>query len=964
MKCLALFSTSLMYFGRLFAVCLILSQSVSAEESTSVSQENTQAAAQRLLTEADQFRTQGKAEDLRQAVARYDQAAVMLEKLSDSEQEVTALNAACKLQYQMGEPKRAIERCEHSALIAKGAKNIAGEALALNNLGLAYAALGQKQVALEHYRSALALRQQIGDQQGQAGTLNNLGLVYVDLGEIEKALNYYNQALPIMKKLGNQYAEATILNNIGLLYSNIGEKEKALEYYSQALPIAKAVNARNAQVNTLNNLGILYSSLGEKRKAINYLNQALVLEKEIGDQRGESTTLNNIGAIYSQLGDQERSLEIYAEALFLARKISSQSNEARALENIGVTYRRLNHPEEAIENYSLALPLWRITKERSGEATTLINLGEIYAEIGNEQKADQFFSQAKAVAKEINNRELLFQSLALEAKSLLHFNHLNAAHKSLKESLSMVEALRVDAPNSDLRTSFFATAQEYYQLDIDVLMALHKDHPNAGFAAEALELNERQRARRLLDLLAESRTNIRQGVASELLEKEASLRQRLKGKQLKLQNLSDSDAKVGVQKEIGDLLQQFDALIAEIRNASPNYATLTQPQPLKLAQIQQQLDANTVLLEFSLGKEQGYLWAVTKKSLKSYSLPKISKVEAATRAFLGLVHSPTSPPLELQKAGQALSTLLLGHVVNQLGNKRLVIVADGLLQQVPFAALPSKNAEVLLDRHEIVSLPSTTTLATLRQVFRNRPMAPKLAAIFADPVFDPKDVRVTGSPVLKKTELALTRSAFQRSSEDLGLSGSLPRLQATRREADLIAGLAPGEMTRKYVDFSANLAAATEDDLSQFRMVHFATHGLIDPIHPEFSGLVLSLIDEKGQPQDGYLRLEDIYNLKLSAEVVVLSACESALGREVQGEGLIGLTRGFMYAGTPRVVASLWNVDDLSTAALMGSFYKGMLKDNLPTAAALRQAQLKLKRELRWQSPYYWAAFGLQGEWR
>ncbi len=948
----------------MLAVSLVLAQSVYAEEPTSVSQGQEQEQAKRLLKEADQFRAQGTATDLKEAISRYDQAAVLLEKLGDAENEVLALNASCKIQYQMGEQKQAIERCERSLEIAKRANNLSGEALALNNLGLAYAALGQSAVALKHYHQALVLRQQIGDQQGQAGTLNNLGLVYVDLGEIEKALNYYNQALPIMKKLGNQYAEATILNNIGLLYSNIGEKEKALEYYSQALPLAKAANARNAQANTLNNLGILYSTLGEKRKGLEYLNQALVLEKEIGDQRAESATINNIGSIYSQLGEQEKALEIYADALALARKISSQSYEARTLENIGVAYKKLKKPNKAIESYSLALPLWRITKERSGEASTLLNLGEIYSEVGKEAKAEQSFSQAKAVAKAINNRELLFQALAYEAKFLQKFNHLEAAHKSLKESLAMVEMLRVDAPNSDLRTSFFATAQEYYQLDIDVLMALHKEHPHAGFAAEALELNERQRARRLLDLLAESRTNIRQGVASELLEKEASLKQQLKGKQLKLQNLSDSDAKVGVQKEIGDLLQQYDALLAEIRKASPNYAALTQPQPLKLAQIQAQLDANTVLLEYSLGKKQGYLWAVTKKSLKSYSLPKISKVEAATRKFLGLVHSPTSPPLELQKAGQALSTLLLGNVVNQLGNKRLVIVADGLLQQVPFAALPSKNVEVLLDRHEIVSLPSATTLATLREVFRNRPMAPKLAAIFADPVFDPKDVRVAGSPVLKKTELALTRSAFQRSSEDLGLSGSLPRLQATRREADLIAGLAPGEMTRKYVDFSANLAAATEDDLSQFRMVHFATHGLIDPIHPEFSGLVLSLIDEKGQPQDGYLRLEDIYNLKLSAEVVVLSACESALGREVQGEGLIGLTRGFMYAGTPRVVASLWNVDDLSTATLMGGFYQGMLKDKLSTAAALRQAQLKLKRELRWQSPYYWAAFGLQGEWR
>ena len=269
----------------------------------------------------------------------------------------------------------------------------------------------------------------------------------------------------------------------------------------------------------------------------------------------------------------------------------------------------------------------------------------------------------------------------------------------------------------------------------------------------------------------------------------------------------------------------------------------------------------------------------------------------------------------------------------------------------------------LITDHEIVYLPSASTMAVLRREQNSRPSAEKHVAVLADPVFDPKDPRVkaeTGGPVSKDEA---NRLQLERAVREAGLSG-FDRLRSTRREAEEIIAFTHHGKTLKALDFDASRAMATSEGLAQYRIVHYATHGLLNSQYPELSGLVLSLVDEKGQPQNGFLRAHEVYNLKLGAELVVLSGCQTALGKEVQGEGLLSLTRGFMYAGAPRVVASLWRVPDKATAELMKRFYRGVLVEGLTPAAALRTAQVALWKESRLSAPYYWAAFVLQGEWK
>jgi CHAT domain-containing protein len=278
--------------------------------------------------------------------------------------------------------------------------------------------------------------------------------------------------------------------------------------------------------------------------------------------------------------------------------------------------------------------------------------------------------------------------------------------------------------------------------------------------------------------------------------------------------------------------------------------------------------------------------------------------------------------------------------------------------------------------HEVVSIPSASTLAVLRRELRGRAPAPKVAAVFADPVFDSSDERVSGARRAGEgggnaaaegdPDQAAKQAEAARPWAPAGLAdetSALQRLPFTRSEADAILALAPPALRKAALGFDASRAAVMDEDLGEYRIVHFATHSFLNSAHPELSGIALSMVDRQGRPQDGYLRAHEVFNLKLRAELVALSGCRTGLGKEVKGEGVFGLTRGFMYAGARRVLVSLWDVQDEATALLMSRFYEGLLgPKRLPAAAALREAQIRAWREGRWQAPYYWAGFVIQGE--
>ncbi|MBO3457867.1 CHAT domain-containing protein [Aetokthonos hydrillicola] len=912
------------------------------------------------------------------ALTYYNQALRLTRAVGDKLGEATTLNNIGSVYSDLGEKQKGLTYYNHALPLIRAVRDKSGEARTLNNIGGIYSDLGEKQKALTYYNQALRLSRAVGDKSGEARTLNNIGGVYSDLGEKQKGLTYYNQALRLRRAVGDKSGEATTLDNLGGVYLHLGDWQKALTYLNQALPLRRAVSDKSGEATTLNNIGLVYSDVGDWQEALTHFNQALPISRAVGYKSGEAATLNNIGTVYLYLGEKQKALTYLNQALPLSRAVGDKSGEATTLNNIGGVYSDLGNNQKALTYLNQILPLRRAVGDKWGEATTLNNIGGIYSNLGNNQKALTYLNQALPLSRAIGDKFGEARTLGNLAELKRNQGNLEQSLKQIKASIKIIEELRTKVVNKDLQSSYFASVQRYYKLYIDILMQLHKKQPSGGYDALALQISERSRARGLLELLIEAHADIRKGVDPKLLATERQLQQNIDSTAQQLQELSSKpntdDTIAKLKLEIENLLSQQSELQTKIRLSSPKYAAIKYPQPLNLEQIQQQLDSDTLLLEYSLGKKHSYLWAVTPNSIDTYQLPDKKQIENAALEFgnnLQLSYDSL--------VGNKLSQIILTPVASKLGKKRLVIVADGALQTIPFAALSDITAhnkasanvkyQPLIVNHEIVNLPSVTTIATQRKELMGRKSAPKTLAILADPVFDANDTRVTGKPEphpvpnleipaqIQQAEIKQAARSFNR--EGLG------RLEGTRKEANAILKLVNEIQSSQAFNFDANYNWATSKELSQYRFLHFATHGIAHPEQPKLSGIVLSLFNQKGSPTpQGYLWLGDIFNLDYPADLVVLSACETGVGKNVEGEGLVGLTRGLMYAGSERVAVSLWKVDDEATALLMQEFYKQMLQLHKSPSVALREAQLKLLRDRKWNKPLYWAAFTLQGEWR
>ncbi|MBD2412658.1 hypothetical protein FACHB389_10925 [Nostoc calcicola FACHB-389] len=993
-----------------------------AQQPATTQQNATSAAAERVFQEGMQLYKQGTAESLREAIEKWQEALKLWQQVDDKGSEAATLNNIGRVYDLLGEKQEALKYYNQALPIIRVVGDRGGEATTLNNIGLVYHSLGEKQEALKYYNQALPISRAVGDRGGEATTLNNIGGVYDLLGEKQEALKYYNQALPILRAVGDRGVEATTLNNIGKVYDDLGEKQEALKYYNQALPIRRAVGDRGGEATTLNNIGAVYSSLGEKQEALKYYNQALPILRAVGDKGVEATTLNNIGKVYDDLGEKQEALKYYNQALPIRRAVGDRGGEAITLNNIGIVYDDLGQKQEALKYYNQALPILRAVGNRGGEANTLNNIGLVYNSLGEKQEALKYYNQALPISRAVGDRGgeattlsnigLVYSSLGEKQEALKYYNqalpilravgdrggeattlsnmavlersrgNLLQAQTHIQAAIKIIEDLRTKIADKELRASYFASVQNYYKFYIDLLMELHKKDPSKGYDALALEVSDRSRARGLIELLTEANIDIKKGIDPKLLAEERRLQWQINAQEKLLSELASKketpeQVLTNTKQKIQDLLKQQRELEVKIRANNPEYADLKYPQPLTLKQIQQQLDKDTLLLQYSLGEERSYLWAVTPDSLYSYQLPKRQQIDkAAKNLYDNYLKNPGYQgvsPEETAKAANELSQLILKPVADKLGQKRLVIVGDEALQYIPFAALTTSTKSAdgsdyqpLVVNHEIISLPSASTIAILRKQTTGRTKAPKTLAILADPVFSANDERVAG----KSSNVAnnninqqLQESALKRSTRNIKRS-EIQRLPGTEKEAQEILKLVSPSENIQAFGFDANYNWATNDQLSQYKILHFATHGFLDSTEPELSGIVLSLIDKQGKSQRGFLRLTDIFNLNFPAELVVLSACQTGLGEEVKGEGLVGLTRGLMYAGAARVVVSLWNVDDEATSLLMSQFYSQMLQQGKTPAAALRAAQLKMWSQEQWRNPYSWSAFTLLGEWR
>ncbi len=595
-------------------------------------------------------------------------------------------------------------------------------------------------------------------------------------------------------------------------------------------------------------------------------------------------------------------------------------------EAIAWTYLRGGEPAAALPLFHQALRTLRETRFSAGEAAVLSGIARVERALG----------------------------------------HAEAAADWAERSIEATEELRAGADRLDLRSALLAGHQDTFDFAVDTLMELDRRHPGRGFAARAFDVAERAKARRLLDALPEAPAG--EGPADQPRpgpgpRQDTASRRVAAAEEARLQLLDAGAPTPELERAEGTLRAALEELRAVEDRLRPRGLDVDgTPRPLRLDEIQQRvLGPDTLLLSYDLGPERSFLWAVSRDQLMTVTLPAAEVLERQARVVSRLQAESDSPTAGDQAAPwtEGLSERLLAPVASELiGHRRLLVSLEGALHTVSFGALPdpANRGKPLLAEHEITYVPSGSAAAWLAAPSRasRAANASKLLAVVADPVFAAGDDRLRGRGATSSPAGGAGASAL--------VGRDLPRLPYTGHEADaLLALVRPPDEARGFRGFAARKELATSGALSGYRIVHFATHSWASSEAPELSALVLSRFDPAGHSLDGVLWAHEIAGLHLSADLVVLSACDSGLGTAIHGEGLVGLSDAFFRAGVPRVVVSLWRVDDQAAAELMRRFYKGFLDEGLPAAEALRRAQLAIRSQARWRRAYYWAGFVLEG---
>jgi CHAT domain-containing protein/tetratricopeptide (TPR) repeat protein len=908
------------------------------------------------------------------AVAALRQALSLGREAGDPETECLCLSALILAEVEAGALPDAQVHAQQALGLGLSSASRRCEAAAQNAAGEVASFTGRTPDAPTHYERAIAIGRQLGDRRIEARALLNLGYAMADLSRLAEARSAYESALAGWRSVGDRRGEARTLIGLAQAHGIAGEKQEALRRYDEARGLVASLGDRWGQAVVESGMGAAYFQLGDPESSIGHYTRAVELFRAAGVRYGEAANRLHLGASLAALGRREEALAEEGSALTIARSLKDARLEARALQRIGQIQADLGRLDDALASQRQAATIARGAGDVRAESEALSAIGELVARGGCDEQARRSFADARGLAREARDRYSESKALFGLARISSACGRLDDAVEEVRASLALVEDLRADVASLELRASYMASIRDRHELEIDLHTRRHALDATQGHDARAFEAAEAARARSLLDALAGVRAGIHEGVDPALLAREVAVRQQLNAIAGRLARLTraEREAAPELERAVDALRLEDRELRGRLRAVSPRHAGLLDPRPLSLADIQGAvLDEQSVLLQYFVGQTRSYMWAVARGSLTSRVLPGAREMEDVVRPYLATLAEPAAPrgarslveahePRPDATAAAAVSRMLLDPVADQIDGRRILVVADGVLEGLPFAALPNPRSapaadeqpRPLLRRHEIVTLPSASTLALVRAA--GGPKAPwqQSVAVFADPIFEADDPRLP-----PRSPRAPSGGGLRGSERP----GAFPRLLGSAHEARRIAAAVMA--SDLWIGARATRSSALEASLGRHRVVHFATHAYVDAERPELSSIVLSLYDERGEPRDGFLRLNDVYNMRLPVDLVVLSACSSALGKPVAGEGLTSLVRGFMYAGARRVLASLWKVDDEATAELMAHFYEGLWRRGLSPSAALREAQLAISSQRRWRDPFYWAAFVVSGDW-
>ncbi len=902
---------------------------------------------------------------------------------------------------------------------------------------------GKTDQALIQFQNALKQYTATNNRKGISSVENELGDVYMRQGQAKIALGHYQKAYEALTGVlsEEQKNAAATSSAASMLDSRAGQVADT------------AASASDTGFNSqliLAKIGDTYYRLGDMGSASSSYSRMTIKKPESPAKKaggmfgriapsialGNATDSASLGSAAGAVGgalavknqlDQYRTAIVYMTYNLGMGRIAFANNDLPGARK---------YFQEAVDAGKAGLPmLTNLGQTRRFRAAALTSLGDVTVREGKYKDAGKLYEQAAKGARDDKRLDLLWPAQRGQGRSLWlmatqekdpkkAMTTRESALVNYREALNAVETLRSGSLRADeARSTFLATTKDVYDETGGALAEMaFLSAPGGGaltgkaleYAAEAFKVTEQARSRSLLDMLSETGTAITEGIPADLLKrKQDNLdRQQEIAEQITGASLVPDEQKKKpseLEAELDQLQTDFDSIENQIRTASPRYASLTAGKPLTLAEVQQNvLDDQTVLLEYVLGNDSSYLWAVSKSEVMLFKLPPRPAVEklatdlraqlipsklqrrivgidvmADAQRGLGVSATPfAEDAAAFVPASNALYKVAIEPAVTMIGTKRLLVSADGALNYVPFEALV-KSGELtdysslpyLIKTNEIVYAPSASVVGAIRQQQNARGTGPIL--VMADPVFNSADTRAKGAVAASNSEtrgLGIQSALTDVTGKDAGSAAEsakmqglpLARLAGTRAEAEQIVKLAKaaGSTADMWLDLEASEDNVDTKDMSKYRILHIATHGLLNAERPQFTGVVLSLVGNK--TEDGFLRTDEVFNLKLGSPLVMLSACETGLGKEKRGEGVMGLTRAFMYAGAPTVGVSLWSVADRSTADLMSDFYKRLLTPGTGGApsTAMRDAQLAMIAGKKYSAPFYWAPFVLVGDWK
>ncbi len=794
---------------------------------------------------------------------------------------------------------------------------------------------GRVHESLDLYLESARLARAAGAGELEARALGNAAQIHAETGDALEALRLWRRVEAFDRAAGRWGEALASLDWQAWIFAEAGDWGQVLGRVGERRRLAHAHGLRRDEAKALAELGAIHLETGRSRLAVQYLERARASFEALGDARGVGAVLDDLGRARRALGDLDGAMRTFDHSRELLETRGSGEMIGRLHLDVARLLEDRGDPARGVEECRAALARF----ERGG-ATVLV------------ARAWNCLAHHQRLAGD-----------------------LDAALESISRAIALVETERSRSAPRNLRTALLASRHDYYELEVEILMAQAKRHPDGDFVRRALEAAERSKARTLLDRLAQQAAGLERSADPALVARVDQLAAGIEEieRQLFAGGAAGGSAGGGegaLRRRLTELRRERDLARGAVLAAHPGWRRLLEPAPTGLADLRRELlsDGRTELLDYFLGERESWVWLVGRETLVARQLPGRARIEdLADRASALLGRSGEAHSrLQAQLAAESLARAVLAPVAGRITAERLAVAADGALHSVPFCALPvpaAGTARVLLGkRHEIVEIPSVSSAVRLGALRERRGTSSRRLVIVADPVVSASDERLRGRvrPAALAGREAPSTAAFEatQAASAGDFARYFPRLEAAGEEAESIAELVPPGARRVVVGFDASRRFVLDGGLRGFGIVHFATHGLAGP---GLSGLLLSRWDSRGRPADGLLTEQEIYDLDLDADLVVLGTCRSGLGTRVPGEGVLGLARAFLYAGASQVLVSLWDVDDEATARFMELFYRALLRTGDAPGRALQAAQGALRADPRWSAPQYWAGFALQG---